>query len=164
MTDDERENRKTRPQGDERPEASERGSGHDRVKTAHGKGGQDKPALAYVAGVTGLLLTFALIGLVARELFVQSGADPIYVAVKATGTHAAGPGYEVEFEARNLSAETASNVQIGATLQIPGAEPIESQVSLDYVPGNSTRSGGIFLPVDPALGKLDLRAHGYAKP
>jgi uncharacterized protein (TIGR02588 family) len=138
--------------------------GQDNRRGDRSGGSSEKPMLEYVAGVVGLLLTLGLLGFIGREAFAESSPEPVFVAVHRTGTHAVHGGYEVEFEARNVSGKAASGVQIEATLEIPGAKPIASQVTLDYVPGHSVRKGGVFFPVDPQAGKLELRAHGYAEP
>ena len=126
--------------------------------------GHGKPVLAYLAGGLGLLLTLGLVALIGRDALVEAPDEVPFVTVAATGIHPVGGGYEVRFEARNLTSQTASNVQIEATLDRPGDTPLVSTVSIDYVPGHSKHKGGVFLPVDPASGKLELRAHGYAEP
>ena len=124
-----------------------------------------KPVLAYIAGAIGLLLTLGLLGFIGWEAVIRSEAPAPSVTVAATEVRAlASGGYLVEIEARNSSGVTASTVQVEAELEIPGAKPVTSNLTFDYVPGNSTRKGGVYLPADPARGTLKVRALGYAAP
>lgn len=73
-------------------------------------------------------------------------------------------GWLVEVAAQNLSAATAAAVQIEGEL-LDGERVIAtSQVTLDYVPGNSERRGGLFFREDPQAHGLKVRAMGYAEP
>lgn len=122
------------------------------------------PPLAIVCGVIGFLLGAALIGFVGWEAAQRADAPVPSVTVEPGKVHAAPGGFVVEFKARNRTAHTAAGVEVEATLETQGAKPVVSSVTLDYVPGHSTRQGGIFLPADPRWGQLELRAHGYSKP
>lgn len=123
-----------------------------------------KPVLEYVAGAVGFLLTLGLIGFIGHEALVRPEGQLPNITVSQTEVRAMGAGYQIGFEARNEASVTAAAVQIEAILEVPGADPVVSGVTIDYVPGKSTRSGGIFLPVDPASGTLRLRALGYSQP
>lgn len=129
-----------------------------------GKSKEGQPALAYVAGAIGLILTLGLMGFIGREALVHPGDHPPVVQVQAKKVDEVAGGYVVEFEARNLTQSTASAVEVEATLEIPGSSSVNSKVTLDYVPGNSVRKGGVYLPSNPADGKLTLRATGYSDP
>ena len=62
------------------------------------------------------------------------------------------------------AAATAAAVQIEGEL-LDGERVIAtSQVTLDYVPGNSERRGGLFFREDPEAHGLKVRALGYAEP
>lgn len=123
------------------------------------------PPIAIVSGTIGFLLTAALIGFIGWEKLLGSGADDTpRLAVEAGAVHRTPAGYVVEFEARNASSRTAAAVEVEATLELPGSEPVTSVVSLDFVPGNSSHKGGVVLPADPRDGRLKLRVTGYSEP
>ena len=122
------------------------------------------PPLAILTGAIGFVLTAGLIGFIGWEALHRTQAEAPKVTVEQGQVFRAPGGFVVEIEARNTTAHTAAAVEVEATLTTPGAKPIVSSVTLDYVPGHSTRKGGVFLPTDPRSGKLELRALGYAKP
>lgn len=72
-------------------------------------------------------------------------------------------GWVVEVKAHNLSPRTAAAVQVEGTLRRGGSET-KASATLDYIPGNSTRQGGLFLPEDPRSGTFEVRATGFARP
>lgn len=127
--------------------------------------GERLPAIAIISGAIGLVLTAGLVGFIGWEALRAPRAAPTpRLAVEAVSTHRTPGGYLVEFEARNGSPRTAAAVQIEATLEVAGAEPVTSTVSLDYVPGNSSQRGGVVMPADPRAGRLTLRVAGYSEP
>lgn len=128
------------------------------------EGDGKKPALAYIAGATGFVLTLGLIGFVGWQAVIGPDAPAPSVTVATRQIRPASAGYVVEIEARNTTSVTAAAVQIEAELDIPGSDPMTSNLTLDYVPGHSTRKAGVYFPVNPARGTLKIRALGYAAP
>lgn len=124
----------------------------------------EKPTLAYVAGGIGLILTLSLLGFIGWEAVIRSEGPAPSVTVEAKQVRPTAGGYLVEIEVRNTTAATAADVQVEAELAVPGSKAVVSSVTFDYVPGNSIRKGGIYLPADPATGSLKVRALGYTKP
>lgn len=122
------------------------------------------PRLAVVAGLIGFVLTASLIGFIGCEALRGSGGEAPVLSVRAGDIHPTPGGYRVEFEARNASSAAAAAVEVEATLVSSGSEPVTSVVSLDYVPGHSSKKGGVVLPADPRQGSLELRVTGYAEP
>lgn len=122
------------------------------------------PPLAIIAGAIGLLLTAGLVGFTAREAFRPPGPDVPIVVVKTGEVTRTPAGFVVEFEARNLSGRTASNVEIEASFTAAGQPPVISTVGFDFVPAHSKHSGGLLLPADPRTGKLEMRVLGYSEP
>lgn len=123
------------------------------------------PRIAILAGIVGFILTAGLIGFIALQaLRGTSDARTPELTVQAGRIHPTPGGYLVEVEARNHSPRTAAAVEVEATLEMQGAQSVTSIISLDYVPGNSSKAGGIVLPTDPRAGVLTLRVTGYAEP
>lgn len=74
-------------------------------------------------------------------------------------------GYAIRVEAKNTGTETASHVELEATLEDAAGQSIEqSTLTFDYLPGSSTRGGVIFFTHDPTQGRVALRAVGYEEP
>jgi uncharacterized protein (TIGR02588 family) len=122
------------------------------------------PALEWIAGGVGAVLTLAMIGFLGWEAY-QSPADaPPAVEVSLRDIVPAGEGFVAEIAAVNHSPETAAAVDVEGVLRRDGREVERSQVTLDYVPGDSERRGGLFFSQDPRDYDLELRALGYAEP
>ena len=116
------------------------------------------PLLEWIAAAIGLLLILGVAAVIARDAFdVDSELAPDIV-VEAVRIRAVERGFLLEFEARNRSPITAAQVTIEAAL--PGGET--SNATIDYVPGRSTRRGGLYFTRDPR-GAV-LRVLGYQDP
>jgi uncharacterized protein (TIGR02588 family) len=138
---------------------------HDHLSTAQDTRKQDgTPVLEWISAAIGLVLTLAMLGFIAWQAGKRTGEEPPAIKVHVQQILSAGDGYVVEFAARNLSPATAAAVQIEGEL-VEGERVIAtSQVTLDYVPGNSERRGGLFFRENPRAYDLEIRALGYAKP
>jgi uncharacterized protein (TIGR02588 family) len=116
------------------------------------------PLLEWIASAIGLMLVLGVMGTIARAAF-DAGADLApELAVTATRVRRSGAGFLLEFEARNLSPATAAQVSVEGKLP-SGAT---STATIDYVPGRSTRRGGLLFAEDPR--GAELRALGYQTP
>ena len=111
-----------------------------------------------------LLIVGALVFLTRAALAPRTPPD---IVVRVDSVSALSAGYLVHFTARNRGSETASAVQVEGVLSPPpggGGDTLRSDITLDYVPGRSTRGGGVYFARDPRQGRLELRARGYASP
>lgn len=108
-------------------------------------------------------MTVALIGTIGWQAFSESDQSPPMIVVETGAATKFAGGWVVEVRARNLSARTASDVEIEGVLRRNGSE-IRAGANLGYVPGHSTRDGGLFLPEDPRGHTLEVRAIGYSNP
>lgn len=120
--------------------------------------------LERAAGLIGLLLTLAMLGLLVRHA-IRDDDDPPAVAVTAERILALpGGGYVVEFTARNR-ARTATAAQLMVEGELRTAAGTETaEATLDYVPARSEKRGGLYFVNDPRSGPLDLHAVGYSEP
>jgi len=122
------------------------------------------PLLEWIASGLGLVLLLVLIGVIGREALTgETDALPA-IEIRATSVAKAGSGYVVGIEAVNLSGGTAASVEVEGVLSDGAAAVETSSVTLDYVPGHSTRSGGLFFREDPRRHTLQLRALGFQTP
>ena len=121
------------------------------------------PLLERVAAAAGAAVTLAILGAIAWQALDAADAPPA-VVVETTRIAPVEGGFRVEFRARNLSGAAAAQVEIVGSLGGGEADPQEGRAVIDYIPGKSSRSGGLFFTRDPSTASLALRASGYAEP
>ena len=122
--------------------------------------------LEITTSALGLLLTLGMLAFIAWEaLSVTNDAPPLIEVTRREPTAAAaGDLYVIEFDAVNRSARTAEQVEIEGALRQGGQTVETSRAILDFVPGGSTRHGGLFFTLDPSGHQVELRALGYSEP
>jgi uncharacterized protein (TIGR02588 family) len=113
------------------------------------------------AGV-GLALVVAVVALLAREA-VGSAHRPPDVTVTADSVVRGRGGWLVLYTARNAGDATAAALTLRAT-HAAGADTVERDAQVDYLPARSERKGGFIFPRDPRAGTLRLEAVGYEEP
>ena len=126
--------------------------------------GERTPLLEWVAGAVGATLTLTLIGFLGWEAWTSPGDVPPDVTVRLEAVLPAGEGFVARIVAANGSPETAAAVEVEGVLSRDGDEVETAGATLDYVPGNSEKRGGLFFSEDPREGDLRLRALGYQEP
>lgn len=129
----------------------------------NGAEAKDKPLLEWAAALIGLLLTLALLGFIGWQAVKAPETKPPAIVVTAERVVPVQGGYVMEFVARNEGPSTAAAVQVEGTLK-GGTEPVKSSVTIDHIPGQSERRGGLFFIQDPRGGQFEVRALGYARP
>lgn len=128
-----------------------------------GKTESTVPWLEWIASGIGLLLVLGIFGVIGWQAF-NGAAMPPAIAVEAQSITQTEGGYRVLFRARNTSGGAAAQVEIEGKLSGGNDHEEASRVVLDYIPGHSSREGGLFFTRDPRAGALNLRATGYAEP
>lgn len=122
------------------------------------------PWLERAAGLIGVLLTLAMLGLLVRHAIRDDDAPPAVTVTAERIVALPGGGYVVEFTARNR-ARTATAAQLMVEGKLRTAASLETaEATLDYVPARSEKRGGLYFINDPRSGRLDLRALGYSEP
>ena len=119
--------------------------------------------LEWVAAAVGAVLFVAMIGYMAYIGLKAPDGTPRIEVSSSPPVHEDGI-YVVEFHATNVGTSTASAVVIRATLSRGGQEVETAEVTIDYLPTQSERSGGFFFRNDPAAHELELAAIGYVDP
>ena len=130
---------------------------------AERQAGYERSWIEWLASAIGLALTLGLLGAIAWQALHPRDGPPT-IEVVADRVTPLGGGYLVEFTARNAAARTAASVEVEGSVHGVGPRPVVSSVTLDYVPGGSQHSGGLYFPVDPRRGRLELRATGFSEP
>ena len=116
------------------------------------------PLLEWIASAIGLLLILGVMAVIARDAFNGSADMAPDITIVAQAPEQQSGRWLVRFEARNNSPITAAQVTIEGAL--PGGET--STAVIDYIPGRSTRGGGLFFSADQR--GVALRALGYQDP
>lgn len=117
------------------------------------------PPLEWTMAALGLVAALILLGIIGREAFVGA-ADPVpALEVRAERTVRTPGGHVVEFRVSNGSGQTAAAVHVEGKVgdEISGA-------TVDYVPGESSVTGGLVFDRDPREEGLELRVTGYEIP
>jgi uncharacterized protein (TIGR02588 family) len=101
--------------------------------------------------------------MIGSQVFNGATLPPV-ITVEVENVAQVEDGYRVLFRARNIAGEAAAQVEIEGKISTAGADAETSRVVLDYIPGHSTRQGGLFFTRDPRSGALTVRATGFADP
>lgn len=116
----------------------------------------------WVAAIVSLLLVAAAIGYLLVD--ATRPQTPPHVVVRVDTIIAQPGGFLLEFEARNLGSRTAADVRVEGTIDGGSAGPESSDATMDFLPGESSRRGGLFFSEDPRVHPVELRVIGYQRP
>ncbi len=125
----------------------------------------EAPFWEKAVGVVGLLLVLSVLGILLYEALQPQTAPELVAQVQSTVRQQG--GYLVQINASNHGQATAAGVLIEGSLYAAGdsAQPVETaQTTLDYVPDQSERSGGLLFEHDPSQYELRLQVKGFADP
>ena len=117
----------------------------------------------WVAAALSAVLVIATVGTLAYDAVGEPSGPPL-VEVRVERTVATGSGYLVEFRATNRGYSTAAGVVVEGELRGDSGSVERSQATLDYVPAEGSRQGGLFFSRDPARYLLEVRPLGYTRP
>jgi uncharacterized protein (TIGR02588 family) len=122
------------------------------------------PFWEWVVGFAGLVLVVAAFGYLVLEAMHVEHVPPAPQVEVAEIRPIESGGYVVAVRVRNRSASTAAGLKIEGSLVQSGRTIEQGQLDLPYLPGHSTREGGMFFTRDPRAYSLQLHAKGYEKP
>jgi len=122
------------------------------------KQSQQTPLLEWIAAAVGLLLILGVAAVIARDAFNGSADMAPDLEVVVRDQQRVGDRWLVRFDAHNRSPITAAQVAIEGVL--PGGET--SMATIDYIPGRSTRGGGLVFSTEPR--DVRLRPLGFQDP
>lgn len=125
---------------------------------------RDRPPLyEWVVAVLGLLVVLYALGFLTYEAVAGDTSVPEPL-IRVTGVHKVRGGYLAQLEAFNRGGDTAAGLTVEGTLKQNDRDVETSEVTLDYLPGQSLREAGLFFSEDPRRYRLELRALGYQEP
>ena len=123
----------------------------------------DAPPIEWAAAIISTALVIAMLAYTFYQA-MSNGSEPPLITVQADSVIDTPGGFLVMFTATNAGDETAAAVQISAELMRDSVAVEESSATLDYVPSQAVRSGGIMFSKDPRMYRLELRATGFSRP
>ena len=117
----------------------------------------------WVVAALSAVLVLGAVGFMLNEALREPETPPkIEIAVDTI--IAIGTGYVVEFSAKNRGTTTAAGLTVEGELKSDAGIVAKSEVTIDYVPAEATRQGGLFFSRDPRRYQLQIRPKGYARP
>lgn len=138
-----------------RDEATQRGGGQKERREPH--------VLEWVVGGVSALLVLAMMGFILYRALTAASEEPdLHVVAQEIGP--ADEGFRVGFVAFNRGSGTAAGVTVEGRIEDGGATIETHRVTIDYVPAQSERHGGLFFSHDPRRYRLRIEATGYADP
>ena len=115
------------------------------------------------AAVLGGLLVLATLGFLVSEVLTEQDAVG-GVRVSARRVQPVEGGWLVQFEAHNLGSAALAEVRVQGRLRLASGEVQVREAQLDYLPGHSTREGGLYFTEAPRPAALELLPGGYQLP
>jgi uncharacterized protein (TIGR02588 family) len=121
------------------------------------------PLLEWILGGIGAVLF--VVGIAYLTIEGLRGEDrPAEITFTVDEVLPAGNGFLVRYSAHNQGTQTLAEVQLRAEIIAGTTVMDEAQSTLDFLPGQSSRSGGFYLREDPSRYRLEIRAEGYQEP
>lgn len=121
------------------------------------------PLAEWIAAAVSGVLVLGVIGFLIYD-GVRSPPTPPDITIEIDSVGPAGPGYLVQFRARNSGRNTAAEVVVEGELLADTGKVETSETTLDYVPAGGLKRAGLYFSHDPRGGRLRLRARGYREP
>ena len=134
-----------------------------RAATGHKSAVGEIPPLEWAVAAIGLLLVVATAGLLVVQGYVNGGSPPD-ISLRVESITRLRNGYVAKVKAVNVGGEAAVDVTVVGELANASGVAEQSEMSFQYLPPHSERTGGIFFTKDPRQFELKLTAKGYESP
>jgi len=123
----------------------------------------EAPPWMWSIGLLGLVCVLGSIGFMLFEA-ITGDSTPPDVSIEIQSMLPVQNGFLVEFRAINEGGRAAEGLNVEGELR-DGTEIVEtSDTTIEYLPSNSERQGGLFFSQDPRQYDLQLSARGYEVP
>jgi uncharacterized protein (TIGR02588 family) len=129
----------------------------------NGNPGPGGDTVEWLLGALSAVAVVALIGFLLYQALAVGNLAPEF-EVMAGRIEQRGGAYYVEFRALNRGKITAAGATVEGTLMGGDREIETSEVTLDYLPAQSERSGALLFQNDPRTYRLQLAVKGYRNP
>lgn len=133
--------------------------------SSQGRKDRDKrPTLEWVVGVVSAVIVAGILAFLGREAVFGDRRPPNLVAA-VDRIEAVEGGTLIMIVLSNSGDQAAAEVAVEATIDSTDAEPLQKEISFDYVASHSVRRGA-FMVEGPAPSAADIRlnVHGYVQP
>ncbi|QJW84981.1 hypothetical protein HK414_19740 [Ramlibacter terrae] len=141
---------------------SDSGSGDHERQPAPGDEGPP-PFWQWAVAAPGLVLVLACLGYLVVQALAGTPTPPDPV-VEVVSVRQQGARYRVAIRVHNRGKATAEALKIVGELK-QGATAVErSETEFQFLPGESSREGGLFFSRDPRPLQLDLRPESFQAP
>lgn len=137
---------------------TERGGARERTRAE-----ETTSVWEWIIAAVSTLLVFGAIGFIFYRAVTEDPVTP-RISVQVDTIVQTESGYAVEFWARNHGDATAKGLSVEGQLVGDTGVLFTRSTTLDFVPGESRRRGGLFFPVDPRRYELRLYPVGYDRP
>lgn len=126
--------------------------------------GEEPPSpWEWLVAAIGLLLLLASIGYLVHDALGR-GKEPPRPLVQVLGVQAQESHFLVRVQVTNRSRATAADLRVEGVLRRGGEVVERSETAFVYVPGMSTREGGLFFSQDPRTLQLEVSVRSYQEP
>lgn len=126
------------------------------------RGQNQTPLLEWIFGMAGVTIVVGSLGFLIVQGLQPQAPHP-RLEVQVLDVEPQPSGYLAVLRIVNASGATAQNVVVTGRLEAPGGTQ-ESEITVDYVPGNAVRRAGLLFSADPRKYPLHVRAEGYQRP
>lgn len=117
----------------------------------------------WIVAWIGALIVFGAAGFMLYEALAQPSSPP-RLELTVDTIMASGDGYLVQFRARNHGRQTMANLLVEGELRSDTGTLETSEATIDYVPAESSRRGGLMFSNDPREYTFELKGKGYDRP
>ncbi|RYY93746.1 MAG: hypothetical protein EOO24_26165 [Comamonadaceae bacterium] len=121
------------------------------------------PFWEWVAAGIGLVLLLACVGYLTVQAVTSSSKPPDPV-VQVTSVHAQGSRWLVVLRVHNRGDQTAEALKVTGELKQAGQLLERAETEFQFLPGGSSRDGGLFFSRDPQGVELVVRPESYQAP
>ena len=128
----------------------------------NGSGGSVASKWEWVAGAISAAIVLGMLTVLIGE--ATAGHTPPDVSLRVDSIVRRSENYLVAFTAHNRGTNTAAALQVEGELRADTTLVETSSVTIDYLPGEGSREGGLFFRHDPRGLSLTLRPLGYQAP
>jgi uncharacterized protein (TIGR02588 family) len=133
------------------------GGGHEEPK------GNKTSTWEWIIAAIGALVVLSAVTIMLYEAF-SSPSTPPKIEVVVDSIVDTEYGWVVEFRVRNHGQQTAAGLVVEGELRSDTGTIEKAQVTIDYVPAESSRRGGLLFTHDPRRYALEVKGKGYDRP
>lgn len=122
-----------------------------------------KNRLEWSVFAAALLIVVGCIALLVIQM-IRSGDRPASLVISTGAATQEGTGYRVPVRVQNAGDHTAAGVQLRVVLEERGREVGHAELTIPFVPPQSSREGAVVFQRDPACCAIVVRALAFETP